>query len=320
MIKIETKILIDKNLNKLIFLEELFGFRNSEWSKERRIEYFKFLEIKNISKYKNEFWSLLSDVPSGLLELIFTFSTKERASILKREFGEEKYIKIESLIKKLNKDFYKSFGKIWSEKHSKLLNIKKIINKNKKLIEDSILVLNSFLEIKQRKTIKINIYLIFGSENRNDINAFFSKFENRADIFIDGHFFDSKDENFSSLLIIHELTHLLLRESNKLDLLNGFARENKKQIIKIISENKLNIPNEIFFEELFISLFAPEGYFREKYFNQKIIKPKIKNGKILRFKDLRKLTSYKLKDILTLYLDQNKSLDKNLLGKIIKGE
>lgn len=320
MIKIETKILIDKNLNKLIFLEELFGFRNSEWSKERRIEYFKFLEIKNISKYKNEFWNLLSDVPSGLLELIFTFSKKERAGILEREFGEEKYIKIESLIKKLNKDFYKSFGKIWSEKHSKLLNIKKIINKNKKLIEDSILVLNSFLEIKQRKTIKINIYLIFGSENRNDINAFFSKFENRADIFIDGYFFDSKDENFSSLLIIHELAHLLLRESNKLDLLNGFARENKKQIIKIISENKLNIPNEIFFEELFISLFAPEGYFREKYFNQKIIKPKIKNGKILRFKDLRKLTSYKLKDILTLYLDQNKSLDKNLLGKIIKGE
>ena len=73
MIKIETKILIDKNLNKLIFLEELFGFRNSEWSKERRIEYFKFLEIKNISKYKNEFWNLLSDVPYRLIELIFTF-------------------------------------------------------------------------------------------------------------------------------------------------------------------------------------------------------------------------------------------------------
>lgn len=318
MIKIETKVLIDKDLNKLIFLEELFGIRDSEWSKERRTEYLKLIGTKDSKKHKKEFLDVFNNVPCGLVESIFTFPKKEQANILKREFGEEKYLKIESLIKELNKTFYKSFSKVWIEKHRKLLNIKKIINKNKKNIENSVLVLNSFLGIRQTKTIGVNIYLIFGGENKNDINASFSKFENKVDIFIDGHFLDIKDENFSSLLIIHELIHILLRESNKLDILKVFVKENKKQIQKIISENKLNIPNEIFFEELFISLFAPEGYFKEKYYNQKITEPRIKQGKILRFKDLRKLKSYLLKDSLSSYINQNKSLDKNLLNFILK--
>lgn len=318
MIKIETKVLIDKNLNKLIFLEELFGFRDSEWSKERRVEYLKLIDIKDSKKYKDVFLDVFNDVPCGLLESIFTFSKDEQANILKREFGKEKYLKIKSSIKELNKTFSKSFNKVWGEKYKKLLDIKKIINKNKKNIENSVLILNSFLGIKQTKTIGVNIYLIFGGESKNDINAFFSKFENKVDIFIDGHFLDIKDKNFSSLLVIHELIHILLRESNKLDVLNDFVKENKKQIQKIISENKLNIENEIFFEELFISLFAPEGYFKEKYYNQKIIKPKTKQDKTLRFKDLRKLKSYKLKDLLSCYIDHNKSLNKNLLNFILK--
>jgi archaellin len=199
---IEIKTTINKDLNEIIFFEELFGFRNSEWSKERRSEYSKYFKSENIKKYRNNFLNVFNEIPDGLIESIFALPKKERYEILKKEFGEEKSKQIKNLLKDLSKNFSYVFNKVWEDKEKKLKILKKILYTNTENVHKSLSEINSLLEIKNSKKIEVEVCLIFGSNFNNDINAYFSKFKNKRTVFVDGYFVDKKNKNFSSLLVV----------------------------------------------------------------------------------------------------------------------
>ena len=130
---IEIKTTINKDLNEIIFFEELFGFRNSEWSKERRSEYSKYFKSEDIRKDRNNFLNVFNEIPDGLIESIFALPKKERYEILKKELGEEKSKQIKNLLKDLSKNFSYVFNKVWEDKEKKLKILKKYYTQTPKM-------------------------------------------------------------------------------------------------------------------------------------------------------------------------------------------
>ncbi len=179
----------------------MFGFRNSEWGKERRSEYSKYFKSENIKKYRNNFLNVFNEIPDGLIESIFALPKKERYEILKKEFGEEKSKQIKNLLKDLSKNFSYVFNKVWEDKEKKLKILKKILYTNTENVHKSLSEINSLLEIKNSKKIEVEVCLIFGSNFNNDINAYFSKFKNKRTVFVDGYFVDKKTKTFLLFLL-----------------------------------------------------------------------------------------------------------------------
>lgn len=121
------------------------------------------------------------------------------------------------------------------------------------------------------------------------------------------------DSLFQIGILAHEYFHLILKQNKKLVLqINQTVEENSSLFKKISGEG---ISDKMFFEELLISSFIPEGYLSEKYLNFKVATD-ISNPEDLL--DWRRLVAFKMCQTAKEYTNDGRQIDKEYLERLIE--
>ncbi len=207
------------------------------------------------------------------------------------------------------------FAPHW-EKASKNLSLwEKYFQDNSELFEQIILDIKVLSNVKDFLVSKIPIYLVSDSQSDGkDINAWFSWTPKQSFVVVEIPIgLKVADNLFQIGILAHEYFHLVLKKNKKLVLqINQIAEENNELLEKI---SKRDVSNKMFFEELLISSFVPEGYLSEKYFGFKVATD-IYNPKDLL--DWRKLVASEMRRLAEKYINNSQQIDKKYLGQLIK--
>lgn len=229
---------------------------------------------------------------------------------IKKSIGDQKTKQLQKAIFPLKS----TFTSHWRETSKHLLLWKQYFQNNKLLFQQTILKVKKLNGIKHFAVSQIPIYFIsnFNSKDK-EINAWFSWTPKKSFIVVEIPFGLKIPNNFFPLgILAHEFFHLMLRKNKNLFLkITEIAKENEKLFTKLGK----GMPNRIFFEELLISSFIPEGYLSEKYLGIKV------NTHLLKPKDLldwRRIIAYKLQFTVKKYIDNTKQINEKYLKNLIE--
>ncbi|NQV00705.1 MAG: hypothetical protein HQ537_01090 [Parcubacteria group bacterium] len=207
------------------------------------------------------------------------------------------------------------FDSHWQEASNNLLLWKQYFQDNSTLFEQAILDIKKLSGVRHFELSKIPIYLISDSQsNDKDINAWFSWTTKQSFVVVEIPIYLKVSNNLFPLgVLAHEFFHLMLKNNKNLVLeINQIVEKDQILLAKLPKER---ISNRMFFEELLVSSFIPEGYLGEKYFSVKSI-VNIPNLKSLLI--WRKLIAFKMRQIAKKYINNNRQIDKEYLNQLIK--
>jgi len=216
-------------------------------------------------------------------------------------------------IKKLVISLDPIFTSRWRKTSKHLLLWKQYFQNNKLLLQQTIFEVKKLIGIKHFTISEIPIYLVSNPYDKDrEISARFSWTPKESFIVVEIPLGLKIPNNFFPLAVLaHEFFHLMLRENKNLFLkITNITKENDKLFTKLSK----GMPNRIFFEELLISSFIPEGYLSEKYFNTKVISCISRPKDLLRW---RKFVAFKLYQTAKKYINNARQIDENYLKDLI---
>ena len=309
----ENKIIANKKANFLVFLGEISGVRENDWSEERKEEWIKKSggKLNNNEKSQlQELHDIFNSVNYNLAEALFLSNNN---TLVKKEFSKKQF---EEITKSFD-IFNKRFNNIWKEKERNFYKIEKIFSKKDAVFDEILNKIQIIYGVKIDLK-KIPIQFLITSSNKEDLLGYFSATNKKIDIVLEySNKITPKQETFIKLVIIHELSHLLINKNHSLKkIINKNAEKNKEKIRKIFD----NMPAEKVLEELITSSFVPEGYL-SKYYFKKPIKKILKytdNKQQTNFTLLRQVCAYKMSKTTKKYFDKNKKIDEQYILKIIE--
>jgi len=193
-----------------------------------------------------------------------------------------------------------------------LLPWKQYLNSNELLLDHVLDDMKHLLSLNSFNISKIPIKLVIDKVNADEeIDAWFSWTPKNRYIVVEiPKNLKMSNNKFYLSVLTHEFFHLMLRKNKALfSEIEKISKNNK--LIKKLADG---MPNKMFFEELFISSFIPEGYLSEKYFDIKIKKFSKKPKDII---DWRKFVAYKMRNISKEYLEKRKKIDKEYLNEVM---
>jgi hypothetical protein len=310
----KNKIIINKNANFFVFIGEISGARESDWSNERKKEWI----IQSGGKLNNEeqsqiykFKKIFDSVNYNLIEALFLSNDIKN---IKKNISQKQFDELEKSFAL----FLLRFEKIWKKKEKNLLNLKKVLEKSDSRFGNALSKIERIYGVDNKTTLnKIPVQLLISSNDKNDILGYFSVTNRKTDIVLEYSGSINSEKNiFLNLVILHELSHLAVNKNRGLkNLIKKIAENNKNKIEKVFEF----LPAEKTLEELIISSFVPEGYI-SKYFFKKNIK-KITNYKNTKnqtnFTLLRQFCAYKMKIPAKEYLENNKKINKEYIQKVV---
>ncbi|MDD3491741.1 MAG: hypothetical protein PHG13_02170 [Candidatus Pacebacteria bacterium] len=229
---------------------------------------------------------------------------------IEKNVGKEKVKEIQNSIGLLDQ----KFNIHWHKAYKHLLSWQQYFLENESLFQKVIFEIEKLSGIKSFSISKIPVYLVSDLTSKNkEINAWFSWEPKNSFIVVEIPFNLQIPKDFFPLAVLaHEFFHLMLRKNEDLFLkIKKIAKENNKLLIKL----EKNMLGRMFFEELLISSFIPEGYLGEKHFKTKVISFKSKPKNVLEW---RKFIAYELYKIAKQYVDNNKQIDEEYLKKVIE--
>jgi len=207
------------------------------------------------------------------------------------------------------------FDSHWGKASKNLGLWEKYFQNNSKLFEQIILDIKKLSGPKNFSVSKIPIYLVFDSQSDDkDINAWFSWAPKNSFVVIEIPInLKVSDGLFQLGILSHEFFHLILKQNKKLVLqINQTVEENSSLFKKISGEG---LSDKMFFEELLISSFIPEGYLSEKYFGSKVVTDIYSPKDLL---DWRKMVASEMRRLAEKYINNSQQIDKKYLSQLIK--
>jgi len=206
------------------------------------------------------------------------------------------------------------FTSYWHKAYKHLSLWERYFQDNQILLQQIIINAKNLIGIKHFAVSKIPVYLISDPKSKDkEINAWFSWTTKKSFIVVEIPFGLRMPNNLFPLSVLaHEFFHLMLRKNKNLfSKICNTVKGNKKLFTKL-SEG---MPNRIFFEEMLISSFIPEGYLGEKYLNTKVVAYNSKPRYLLAW---RKSIAFSLYQTAKEYISNDKQIDKNYIQHIIE--
>lgn len=206
-----------------------------------------------------------------------------------------------------------SFKPYWKKEFTNLSSWKKYFQKNQAILQQTILDIKKTIKVKIFKTLNVPIYIVSDPiEKSKEINAWFSWTPKESFIVIEvPHGLKAPNNLFPVSILAHEYFHLILRKQKNIVFeINKIVQKNKKLLTKMAE----GMPSRMFFEELLISSFLPEGYLSEKNFNMKVSVFSKKPKSLL---DWRKFIAHKLKEETKKRIGNNQGIDKKYLDYLM---
>lgn len=229
---------------------------------------------------------------------------------IEKNIGKENAKEIQNSIILLDKEF----DIYWHKAYKHLLSWQQYFLDNESLFQKVILEIEKLSGIKSFSISRVPIYLVSDLTSKDkEINAWFSWEPKSSFIVIEIPFNLQIPKDFFPLAVLaHEFFHLILRKNKDLFLkIKKIAEENNELLIKL----EKNVSGRMFFEELLISSFIPEGYLSEKYLKTIVISFKSKPKNVLEW---RKLIAYRLYKIVKQYVDNRKQINEKYLKNVIE--
>jgi len=310
---------INKNLNKFVFVGEICRIRNNPWNKERIQQWLRKSGGRLSRKERlltKEFREILSVANFNIIEAYFVVSEgKELWDSIGKGAGTERARRLREILE----CFTPRFDKFWGQEETKLLKILEYLNSQSKKIGTvvSTICVLSGIEGGDAYLKQTPVHLVVSSDKKKDVIGWFSTMDNRTDFVLECSGVASSNLNFLSMVLLHELFHLILRTNSQIrDRIKSISDENK-QILATLSRD---MSTSLVLEELLVSSFIPEGYLGAKFFKKKIKSAsfiKEKNG-VVSFVSARQFSAYKLKEMASEYVGARKAIDDNYLFSIIE--
>ncbi|MDD4762019.1 MAG: hypothetical protein PHZ25_03295 [Candidatus Pacebacteria bacterium] len=289
--------------------ESQFTERAKEWIKETGSL------TKNDEENLKSFSFIFSAFKSKNLDLVFLLENEKDVWKKTEKIIGNKNLKEMEIILSC---FEKRFDIVWKKDKKKMEKIKDYFMENKKIFQNMIDSAKILCGIKEFKIENVPIHIFLSSSGKDDFLGWFSWSPVKSDIVLEcSRWPIKKVGKFSLCLLGHEFFHLILRKNRKLMNLIKEISENYKEKLKKINYGSPRL--DFLFEELLISSFIPEGYLAEKYAGIKIKKQKNKKisaKNILDFSEARKKYSFLIKEDSSLYVNEQKKIDKKYLEKL----
>lgn len=240
-------------------------------------------------------------------------------------YGKNKIEVLKRLINLIDKKNIKQFNKTivslrpifdthWERAYPQMLLWKKFFQKNQSLFLQAIHNIEKIIGAKKFDISRVPIYLISVPKSKDrDIHAWFSWTPQESFIVVEIPLgLKVSDDLFPMSVLVHEFFHLMLRKNKKLFLsLNTITQKNKRLLAQLSD----GMPHRLFFEELLVSSFVPEGYLSEKIFHTKAhmraIKPKDLVG-------WRRYVASSMRMEAKNYSDNEKMVDKKYLDNLTR--
>ncbi len=229
---------------------------------------------------------------------------------IEKNIGKENAKEIQNSIILLDKEF----DIYWHKAYKHLLSWQQYFLDNESLFQKVILEIEKLSGINNFLISRVPIYLVSDLTSKDkEINAWFSWEPKNSFIVVEIPFNLQIPKDFFPLAVLaHEFFHLILRKNKDLFLkIKKIAEENNELLIKL----EKNVSGRMFFEELLISSFIPEGYLSEKYLKTIVISFKSKPKNVLEW---RKLIAYRLYKIVKQYVDNRKQINEKYLKNVIE--
>lgn len=201
----------------------------------------------------------------------------------------------------------------WETIYSHLASWKRYFQKNNVLLSRSISEIAKLNGVKNFNFSRVPIYFISVSPSeKKEVNAWFSWTPKKSFIVVEipEKFLDTGDI-FHVGVLAHEFFHLILRKSKEISLqINSITQENELLLIRLSK----GMPPRLFFEELLVSSFIPEGYIGEKNFHRRNYISKSKPKDLLSW---RRFVAYSLRSKSKEYVESKRIIDREYLESIM---
>ncbi len=200
----------------------------------------------------------------------------------------------------------------WDRAYGHLSSWKRYFQDNQSLLQRAVLGLKKMIGVKDFVISKIPVYLVIDLTSKDkDINAWFSWTKTDSFIVVEIPFSLKVPNGYFPLAVLaHEFFHLLLRKNEKLfSKIAQVVKENERMFSKLAK----GMPGKMFFEELLVSSFMPEGYLSERHFGAKVVSRVKRPSDILGW---RKFVAFKLYQEVKQYSTGNQQIDEKYLRKL----
>lgn len=207
-----------------------------------------------------------------------------------------------------------TFATRWGTTSRQLILWKKYFQRNNALLLHSVSEIKKLNGVKNLTLSRIPIYLIsIPMDEGKEINAWFSWTSAKSFIVVEIPEGLPVAENLFHMSVLgHEFFHLIIRRNTKLfSKIDIIAQKDKTLLVRLSD----GMPPRLFFEELLVSSFLPEGYLGERDFG---IKQAVR---IHRPKDLlgwRRSVACAMREKAKDRLEHAKIIDDKYFGSIIR--
>lgn len=191
-------------------------------------------------------------------------SEKEILGQLSKSMGKQNADNLKSSLSPLRQ----TFATRWDTTFRQLILWKKYFQKNTALFSQTVSEIKKLNGVKNFALSRTPIYLISVPPDENkEINAWFSWTPTKSFIVVEiPEGLPVTDNLFHMSVLGHEFFHLIIRRNTKLfSKIDTIAQKDKTLLVRLSD----GMPPRLFFEELLISSFLPEGYLGEKNFHAK---------------------------------------------------
>ncbi|MFH1145807.1 MAG: hypothetical protein V1707_02490, partial [bacterium] len=243
---------------------------------------------------------------------LFFYERSERQiwKQIKASIGEQKAKQIKKTIIPLRSAFLTH----WRKVSQYLFLWKRYLQNNRSLLRQIVSDVKKLLGIKRFSVSQVPIYLVIDPVSKDkDISAWFSWTANGNFIVVEIPYRLKLPSNlFPVHVLAHEFFHLMLRKNKNLFFkINKIAKDNEALFTKL----SIGMPNRIFFEELVISSFIPEGYLSKKHADFKFAAAPVKPKDLLSW---RKFVAEKLHPTAKKYINNALPIDAKYLKNLVR--
>jgi hypothetical protein len=204
------------------------------------------------------------------------------------------------------------FTPFWDKSSKHLSSWEKYFNDNQNLIKEILVEIKKLSGVDNFSLENIPIYLISDPFTKyKEINAWFSWTPNKSFMVIEIPINTNPSDLFPIGVLVHEFFHLTLRKNkNLINSIENIVNENNDLLVRLAD----GMPSKMFFEELLISSFIPEGYFNEKYFGIKISDYSNNPNCLLEW---RQFVAHKMKSFSKEYVENSNKIDEKYLRDLL---
>jgi hypothetical protein len=214
----------------------------------------------------------------------------------------------------LLKAFRPRFNRIWERRRSRLTAIRKLLRRESPNVEAAIQDILSLCGKPKEGRFDLSavqIHLLMSSDRKGDLSGWFSQTKNDIKLILEcSQRLTPNDRIFLQLVLLHEFFHVCLRSNQGLRDLIFKTSNSHRELFRRFSKA---VPADMFFEEMLISSFIPEGYLAHARFGSNIQSTphyiQKTDNEAQSMINARRFCAYRMRNMAKTYLSERKKID-----------